>query len=220
MVIPQLRIKAGEKVAILGRNGAGKSTLLQLLSGMQLPVQGKIGLDGVDQSLIDPDDIRRDMSLLNQNAHLFFGTIRENLTLGAPLATSEEILRALQITNALEIVEQKKEGLDHMIMEGGVGFSGGQKQALLLARLVLRNPNIVLLDEPTASIDDVSEKILIQHLKQWLGHRTLVVATHRPAVLQLVDRIIVIHEGKIIKDGPRDAILNPGNQPNAGGASA
>ena len=107
-----------------------------------------------------------------------------------------------------------------MIMEGGVGFSGGQKQALLLARLVLRNPNIVLLDEPTASIDDVSEKILIQHLKQWLGQRTLVVATHRPAVLQLVDRIIVIHEGKIIKDGPRDAILNPGNQPNAGGASA
>ena len=220
LVIPQLRIKAGEKVAILGRNGAGKSTLLQLLSGMQLPVQGKIGLDGVDQSLIDPDDIRRDMSLLNQNAHLFFGTIRENLTLGAPLATSEEILRALQITNALEIVEQKKEGLDHMIMEGGVGFNKRQKQALLLARLVLRNPNIVLLDEPTASIDDVSEKILIQHLKQWLGHRTLVVATHRPAVLQLVDRIIVIHEGKIIKDGPRDAILNPGNQPNAGGASA
>ena len=220
LVIPQLKIKAGEKVAILGRNGAGKSTLLQLLSGMQTPVQGKISLDGVDQSLLDPDDIRRDMSLLNQNAHLFFGTIRENLTLGAPLATNEDIIRALQITNAMEIVEQKKEGLDHIILEGGVGFSGGQRQALLLTRLLLRNPNIVLLDEPTASIDDVSEKVLIQHLKQWLGHRTLVVATHRPAVLQLVDRIIVVHEGKIIKDGPRDAILNTGSQPNAGGASA
>ena len=220
LVIPQLKIKAGEKVAILGRNGAGKSTLLQLLSGMQLPIQGAIVLDGVDQSLLDPDDIRRDMGLLNQNAHLFFGTIRENLTLGAPLATNEDINRALQITNALDIVEQKKEGLDHLVLEGGVGFSGGQKQALLLARLILRNPNIVLLDEPTASIDDVSEKILIQHLKEWLGHRTLVVATHRPAVLQLVDRIIVVHEGKIIKDGPRDAILNPGNQPKAGGASA
>ncbi|MFW2015522.1 ATP-binding cassette domain-containing protein, partial [Acinetobacter bereziniae] len=96
---------------------------------------------------LDPDDIRRDMALLNQNAHLFFGTIRENLTLGAPLATDEEIVRALQITNALEIVEQKKEGLDHTILEGGVGFSGGQKQALLLTRLLLRNPNIVLLDE-------------------------------------------------------------------------
>ena len=219
LVIPQLKIHAGEKVAILGRNGAGKSSLLQLLSGMQLPVQGKISLDGVDQSLLDPDDIRRDMALLNQNAHLFFGTIRENLTLGAPLASNDEIIRALQITNALEIVEQKKEGLDHLILEGGVGFSGGQKQALLLTRLLLRNPNIVLLDEPTASIDDVSEKVLIQHLKEWLGHRTLVVATHRPAVLQLVDRIIVVHEGKIIKDGPRDAILNPAQQANAGGSS-
>ncbi|MCS4300090.1 MULTISPECIES: type I secretion system permease/ATPase [Acinetobacter] len=219
LVIPQLKIHAGEKVAILGRNGAGKSSLLQLLSGMQLPVQGKISLDGVDQSLLDPDDIRRDMALLNQNAHLFFGTIRENLTLGAPLASNDEIIRALQVTNALEIVEQKKEGLDHLILEGGVGFSGGQKQALLLTRLLLRNPNIVLLDEPTASIDDVSEKVLIQHLKEWLGHRTLVVATHRPAVLQLVDRIIVVHEGKIIKDGPRDAILNPAQQANAGGAS-
>lgn len=219
LVIPQLKIQAGEKVAILGRNGAGKSSLLQLLSGMQLPVQGKISLDGVDQSLLDPDDIRRDMALLNQNAHLFFGTIRENLTLGAPLASNDEIIRALQITNALEIVEQKKEGLDHLILEGGVGFSGGQKQALLLTRLLLRNPNIVLLDEPTASIDDVSEKVLIQHLKEWLGHRTLVVATHRPAVLQLVDRIIVVHEGKIIKDGPRDAILNPAQQANAGGTS-
>ena len=219
LVIPQLKIHAGEKVAILGRNGAGKSSLLQLLSGMQLPVQGKISLDGVDQSLLDPDDIRRDMALLNQNAHLFFGTIRENLTLGAPLASNDEIIRALQITNALEIVEQKKEGLDHLILEGGVGFSGGQKQALLLTRLLLRNPNIVLLDEPTASIDDVSEKVLIQHLKEWLGHRTLVVATHRSAVLQLVDRIIVVHEGKIIKDGPRDAILNPAQQANAGGTS-
>ena len=219
LVIPQLKIHAGEKVGILGRNGAGKSSLLQLLSGMQLPVQGKISLDGVDQSLLDPDDIRRDMALLNQNAHLFFGTIRENLTLGAPLASNDEIIRALQITNALEIVEQKKEGLDHLILEGGVGFSGGQKQALLLTRLLLRNPNIVLLDEPTASIDDVSEKVLIQHLKEWLGHRTLVVATHRPAVLQLVDRIIVVHEGKIIKDGPRDAILNPAQQANAGGTS-
>ena len=104
LVIPQLKIQAGEKVAILGRNGAGKSSLLQLLSGMQLPVQGKISLDGVDQSLLDPDDIRRDMALLNQNAHLFFGTIRENLTLGAPLASNDEIIQALKITNALEIV--------------------------------------------------------------------------------------------------------------------
>ena len=212
LIIPQLHIKAGEKVAILGRNGAGKSTLLQLLAGMQSPIQGKISVDGIDQSLLDPDDLRRDMGLLNQNAHLFFGTIRENLVLGAPLATDQEIVQALKITNALEIVEQKKEGLDHLVLEGGMGFSGGQKQALLLTRLLLRNPNILLLDEPTAAIDDVSEKVLIQNLKQWLKHRTLVIATHRPAVLELVDRIIVIHDGKIVKDGSRDAILNAGRK--------
>ncbi|WP_173911882.1 type I secretion system permease/ATPase [Acinetobacter sp. Marseille-Q1618] len=219
LVIPQLKINAGEKIAILGRNGAGKSTLLQLLAGMQIPEQGKISLDGIDQSLIDPDDIRRDMTLLNQNAKLFYGTIRENLTLGAPLATDQDILNALKITNALDIVEQKKEGLDHIVLEGGTGFSGGQRQSLLLTRSILRNPNILLLDEPTAALDDVSERSLIEHLKQWAAHRTLIVATHRPAVLQLVDRIIVIHDGKIVKDGPRDEILNL-RQNNAGGTSA
>ncbi|WP_104511289.1 type I secretion system permease/ATPase [Acinetobacter indicus] len=208
LMVPKLEIKAGEKIAILGRNGAGKSTLLQLFSGMQTPNQGKIKLDGVELGLIDPADVRRDMGLLNQNAHLFFGTVRENLTLGAPLANDDDILQALRITGALAFVQEKKEGLDHLILEGGVGFSGGQKQALLLARLLLRQPNILLLDEPTAAIDDVSEKQLIDHLKMWFGHRTLVVATHRRAVLELVDRIIVVNDGKIVMDGPRDQILN------------
>lgn len=208
LMVAKLEIKAGEKIAILGRNGAGKSTLLQLFSGMQTPNQGKIKLDGVELGLIDPADVRRDMGLLNQNAHLFFGTVRENLTLGAPLANDDDILQALRITGALAFVQEKKEGLDHLILEGGVGFSGGQKQALLLARLLLRQPNILLLDEPTAAIDDVSEKQLIDHLKMWLRHRTLVVATHRRAVLELVDRIIVVNDGKIVMDGPRDQILN------------
>lgn len=211
--IAKLDIKAGEKIAILGRNGAGKSTLLQLLSGMQMPVQGKIKLDGVELGLIDPSDVRRDMALLNQNAHLFFGSVRENLTLGAPLASDEDLLKVLKITGAIDFVQEKKEGLDHIILEGGVGFSGGQKQALLLARLLIRQPNILLLDEPTASIDDVSEKQLIDHLKFWLGHRTLIVATHRRAVLELVDRIIVVNEGKIVMDGPRDQILNQSQFP-------
>lgn len=208
LMIAKLEIKVGEKIAILGRNGAGKSTLLQLLSGMQTPVQGKIKLGGVELSLIDPSDVRRDMALLNQNAHLFFGTVRENLTLGAPLANDEEILAALKITGAINFVQEKKEGLDHIILEGGVGFSGGQKQALLLSRLLIRQPNILLLDEPTASIDDVSEKQFIEHLKGWLGQKTLLVATHRRAVLELVDRIIVINDGKVVMDGPRDQILN------------
>ncbi|MFW2091904.1 type I secretion system permease/ATPase [Acinetobacter baumannii] len=207
LIIPKLEIKAGEKIAILGRNGAGKSTLLQLLSGMQEPVQGKIKLDGVDLGLIDPMDVRRDMGLLNQNAHLFFGSVRENLTLGSPLATDQELLNVLKLTGALNFVLDKKEGLDHQILEGGVGFSGGQRQALLLSRLLLRQPNILLLDEPTAAIDDVSEKQLIQNLKGWLGQKTLVIATHRRAVLELVDRIIVVHDGKIVMDGPKEQVL-------------
>lgn len=173
-------------------------------------------------SLIDPADIRRDMGLLNQNAQLFYGTIRENLTLGAPLATDEDIVDALKVTGGLSVVQEKKEGLDHLVLEGGVGFSGGQRQALLLARLLIRQPNILLLDEPTAAIDDVSEKILIDHLKHWLGNRTLVVATHRKAVLSLVDRIIVMSDGKIVMDGPRDTILNQGNaaKPQQPGATS
>jgi len=204
LMIPKLEIKPGEKIAILGRNGAGKSTLLQLLSGMQTPAQGKVKLDGIDLTLIDPSDVRRDMGLLNQNSQLFYGSIRENLTLGAPLATDQQILEALQITGAFNFVQEKKEGLDHIILEGGVGFSGGQRQALVLARLLIRQPKILLLDEPTAAIDDVSEKQLIDHLKGCLPHRTLIVATHRRAVLELVDRILVVNDGKIVMDGPRD----------------
>lgn len=205
--IPHLKIRAGERIAILGRNGAGKSTLLQILSAMQSPNAGSVHLDDLDISLIDPSDVRRDMGLLNQNAHLFYGTIRENLTLGAPLARDEDILKALKVTGALSFVHEKKEGLDHLVLEGGVGFSGGQRQALLLARLLIRQPNILLLDEPTAAIDDVAEKQLIDHLRNWLGYRTLVVATHRRAVLELVDRIIVMNEGKIVMDGPVEQVL-------------
>jgi ATP-binding cassette, subfamily C, bacterial LapB len=205
--IPHLKIRAGERIAILGRNGAGKSTLLQILSAMQFPNAGSVHLDDLDISLIDPSDVRRDMGLLNQNAHLFYGTIRENLTLGAPLARDEDILKALKVTGALSFVHEKKEGLDHLVLEGGVGFSGGQRQALLLSRLLIRQPNILLLDEPTAAIDDVAEKQLIDHLRNWLGYRTLVVATHRRAVLELVDRIIVMNEGKIVMDGPVEQVL-------------
>lgn len=207
MHISELQIKQGEKIALLGRNGAGKSTLLQLLSGMQTPQQGLIHLDQLNLALIDPADVRRDVGLLNQNSMLFYGTIRENLLLGAPLATDEDLLQALNMAGALKFVQEKKEGLDHLVLEGGTGFSGGQRQALLLARLLVRQPNILLLDEPTAAIDDVAEKEFIDQMKQWLGARTLVIATHRRAVLELVDRIIVLNDGKVVMDAPRQQIM-------------
>lgn len=206
--IQSLNIKAGEKIAILGRNGAGKSSLLQILSGMQEPLAGQMLLDGFDFKMLDPSDVRREVGLLNQNAPLFFGTIRENLKLGAPLATDDDLIQVLKMTGALKFIQEKKEGLDSTIMEGGVGFSGGQKQTLLLSRLLLKNPNILLLDEPTAALDDVSERHLISELKSWMGNRTLIVATHRLGVLDLVDRIIVINNGKIVMDGSKEQVLS------------
>ncbi|MFW1923984.1 type I secretion system permease/ATPase [Acinetobacter geminorum] len=207
LLIPKLNIKAGERIAILGRNGAGKSSLLQLLAGMQEPIKGQIKLDDIALGLIDPLDIRRDIGLLNQNAHLFFGSIRENLKLGTPLATDLDVLKSLDLTGALEFLQEKKEGLDYQILEGGAGLSGGQKQALLLARLLIRKPNVLLLDEPTAAFDDVSEKQFIERLGSWLGNKTLIVATHRRAILELVDRVIVVNNGKVIMDGPKEQVL-------------
>ncbi len=205
--IEQLNIRQGEKVAILGRNGAGKSTLLQLLAGMQTPQQGNVMLDGFKLTLLDPSDVRRDVGLLNQNANLFFGTVRENITLGLPHASEDELLRALKLSGANALVQSLQRGLDHPIMEGGKGLSGGQRQTLLLARALIREPKVLLLDEPTAWLDDTAEQQLIQQLTPWLRHRTLVVATHRPAVLQWVDRIIVMEGGKVVADGPRDQML-------------
>lgn len=207
LTIPQLEIKSGEKVAILGRNGSGKSTLLQLLAGMQEPQTGTVSLDDISLPLLDAADVRRDMALLSQHSRLFFGSVRENITMGKPLASDDDIQRALVMSGALEFVRQQKNGLNYLIMEGGFGLSGGQRQSLLLARMLLTQPNIVLMDEPTAWMDEISEQRLIVQLQQWIGPRTLVIATHRLAILQLVERIIVLEKGKVVMDGPRDAIL-------------
>lgn len=169
---------------MLGRNGSGKSTLLHLLAGMQEPQQGSILLDDIALNHLDPADVRRDMQLLSQQARLFFGSVRDNILMGNPLATDEEIHQALVNSGALEFVRKQKMGLNTIINEGGTGLSGGQRQALLLARALITSPNILLLDEPTARLDEVSEKQFIQHLHQWLGkRRTLVVATHRLPIL-------------------------------------
>ncbi|EPL05347.1 type I secretion system permease/ATPase [Pseudomonas sp. CF161] len=205
--IQHLNIHAGERVAILGRNGAGKSSLLQLLAGLHLPQRGNVVLDGLELTQIDPADVRRDIGLLTQNSRLFFGSIRDNLTLGRPMASDAEILQALTLSGALALVQSQEGGLDYLILEGGIGLSGGQKQALLLARTLLREPNTLLLDEPTATLDEVSERQVLEQLTPWLDGRTLVVATHRLAVLQWVDRVLVIDAGRIVMDGTKEQVL-------------
>lgn len=205
--IKELEIKAGEKIALLGRNGAGKSTLLQVLAGLMEPRQGQVLIDGMAMNHIDPADVRRDVGLLSQNSNLFHGTVRENLVMGAPLARDEDILRVLDMTGAMSFIQTLPNGLDYLITEGGLGLSGGQRQALLLARLFLRNPNVLLLDEPTSALDDSTERRLMQQLHQWGSNKTMIIATHKMNLVRLVDRIIVIDNGQIVLDDERDAAL-------------
>ena len=204
LTVKSLKIAPGERIAVLGRNGAGKSTLLQAMAGMIDLSSGSLTLDGVGLSHIDPADVRRDVGLLTQNSRLFHGTLRENLMMGAPHASDQDVLEALALTGALEFISKFPLGMDHMILEGGLGLSGGQRQSLLLSRLIIRQPQIVLLDEPTAALDDASERKLIQSLAQWGAQRTLIIATHRMSVLSLVDRIIVVDNGVVVIDDTKD----------------
>ncbi|MHA6829761.1 type I secretion system permease/ATPase [Ralstonia pseudosolanacearum] len=207
LTLPRLSIEAGERVAILGRVGAGKSTLLRLLGGLATPVQGRILLNDTPLPLIDVADVRRDVGMVLQESSLFFGTLRENMRIANPLASDEAILAAMRLSCADQLLLNQPHGLDLQLRESGLGLSGGQKQALILARTFLRAPSVLLLDEPTASLDEATEAAIIERMKPWLGQRTLIVATHRYPVLSLVDRIIVIDGGRVVRDGPKDEIL-------------
>lgn len=205
--LKNLQIKPGERIAILGKNGAGKSSLLQALNGNLQLVGGELLLDDTPLHQIDMADVRRDVVMLSQQSRLFHGSIRDNLLLGAPRASDDELEKALKLVGAHSFIQSLPEGLDHQLLEGGLGLSGGQKQSLLLVRLILRNPQVVLLDEPTASLDEASERYFLQALEQWLGNKTLVVATHRLAVLQLVTRVVVVDSGRVALDAPKEQAL-------------
>ncbi|WP_409308226.1 type I secretion system permease/ATPase [Pectobacterium sp. B1J-3] len=213
--IAKLDIRAGERVAVLGRNGAGKSTLLQAMSGGMALVEGELRLDNLSLAHIDMADVRRNVALVTQNSRLFFGTLRENLTLGAPRASDAEIFAALAVCGAEHFVKKLPLGLEHPVMEGGIGLSGGQRQSILLARMLLRDPNVVLLDEPTAFLDEHTEREFIQRLGVWLAGRTLIVATHRVAVLELIERVIVLKDGQLVMDAPKEQALNKGRSQEA-----
>lgn len=205
--VKSLKIEAGERIALLGRNGAGKSTLLQALSGLMQPHAGSVLLDGVEMAHIDPADVRRDVSLLSQSARLFHGTVRENLKLGTPLASDEQLITALQASGAWAYVQRLPLGLDHPLQEGGIGMSGGQRQALLLARMLLREPRVLLLDEPTAAMDELTERGVIEHLRSLPKDCTIILATHRMALLDAVDRILVMDGGTLVMDGPKAQVI-------------
>ncbi|MGH8811462.1 MAG: type I secretion system permease/ATPase [Advenella sp.] len=204
-----LQIRPGEKVGILGKIGSGKSTSLKLGLGLYEPDQGSVTLDGVDLRQIDPNFLRYQILLLEQNPHLFLGTLRENLDLARAdgFSSDQDLLRALSRFGLDQIIRHHPRGLDMPIGEGGLGLSGGQRQVVALARMTLRSPRIVLLDEPTTGLDQASERQALQSIAHWAANKTLLVVTHRPQVLHIVNRIVVVDQGKVVMDGPREAVL-------------
>ena len=204
-----LTINAGEKVGILGKIGSGKSTALKLAAGLYEPTKGSVTLDDIDLRQIDPNFLRSQVLLLEQNPRLFLGTLRENLDLARMdgFSGNQKLLEALARFGLLDLIRSHPRGLDMPLGENGLGLSGGQKQIIALARMSVRNPQVALLDEPTTGLDYISEIHALQAISDWAKNKTLVIVTHRPQVLQIVDRIVVIDDGKVVMDGPRGEIL-------------
>ncbi len=215
VLVPKLQIAAGERVAILGPIGAGKSTLLRLLSGLYHPQQGRVMIDGLDITQISREVVAREVGYLQQDHRLFQGTLRENLLIGMADPGDEAIIAAMNRTGMTRFVSAHPLGLSRPIAEGGKGLSGGQRQLVAFTRLILTNPDVLLLDEPTATMDDEQERVCLQALAQEANKgKTLVIVTHKPSVLPLVQRIIVVAGNRIVLDGPRDEILERIRQHN------
>lgn len=214
-----LRIEAGEHVAILGRVGSGKSTLLKLVLGLYQPSGGAILIDDADLRQLDPAEVRHAMGYVQQDVTLFYATLRENIALGAATATDTDILAAARAAGIDTWIGQHPEGLDQRIGERGESLSGGQRQGVAIARALLHDPAILLLDEPTGSMDHASEEGIKQELQRLGAGKTLLLVTHRTSLLDLVDRIIVIDHGKVVADGPKTQVVEALRQGRVGKAA-
>jgi ATP-binding cassette subfamily C protein LapB len=214
-----LRIRAGERVAILGRIGSGKSTLEKLILGLYRPISGSILIDGIDQRQIDPAELRRHVGYVPQDVTLFYGTLRENIMMAAPFADDAALLRAATVAGILSFVNGHPQGFDLQVGERGTLLSGGQRQGAAIARAVINEPSVVLLDEPTASMDQATEEEVKRQLREFSEGKTLIVVTHRTSVLDLVERIIVIDGGRIVADGPKAQVVEALRQGRLGRAA-
>ena len=211
-----IQIRPGEKVGIVGRVGSGKSSLIKVLAGLIEPSEGYAQVDQINISQIRPVDFRQNVGVSLQEPVLFSGSIKENFLFGKPDATDEEIFSASKITGVDQVVNGLHDGFASMLNEGGNQLSGGQRQALCLARTFLNNPKVVLLDEPTSSMDSQTEMHFVSNFKDWARDKTVVIATHKSRMLDAVDRIIVLESGRVVADGKREEVLRPRNSNQRG----
>ena len=194
------KIPAGQKVALVGKMGSGKSTLSKLIAGMMEPTSGAILIDNIDVRQIDPADVRKNIGVMLQESWLFSGTIRENIQMGFNEYDDEYLLEICKVAGVDDFVGSHPKGYDLEIKERGVGLSGGQKQAINLARSLLHKPDVLLLDEPTSSMDQGTEQKVVKSLQEFCKEKTMLIVTHRNPILAMVDRVFVMENGKIIAD--------------------
>jgi ATP-binding cassette subfamily C protein LapB len=202
------KIEPGERVGIIGRIGSGKTTLGRLMVGFYDPQDGRVLVDDVDARQYDPADLRTGIGFVLQDTDLFFGKLRDNITLGRPASTDEEMLAAARLAGVESFVAGHPLGYDMPVAEGGRSLSGGQKQAIGLARVLIRRPKVVFFDEPTAHFDTRSEAEFLERLKGLAQEQmTVILSTHRFSLLSYVDRLLLFEKGKLVADGPRDKVL-------------
>ncbi len=202
-----LDIQPGEKVGIIGRVGSGKSSLGRLVLGLYEPQQGAIKVGGIDIRQLDITDLRRKIGYTAQDGCLFYGSIRDNIAIGNPYADDRAIMQAAHASGALEFIKSHPAGFGRQVGEGGRNLSGGQRQAVTIARTLLQQPDILVLDEPTNSMDNTTENIFRQRLAEMSAEQTLLLITHRSSMLALVERLIVLEAGRIVADGPKEAVI-------------
>ncbi|MGV8919963.1 MAG: type I secretion system permease/ATPase [Pseudomonas sp.] len=200
-------MKPGERIGIIGRSGSGKSTLARLVMGFYEPEEGQLLLDGLDLRQLDVADLRQQIGYVAHDLPLLAGSLRDNLTLGARYVSDARMLEVAEMTGVSELARQHPQGFDRPVGERGQLLSGGQRQTVLLARSLLLDPPILLLDEPTSAMDNSSEEALRQRLHGWIQGKTLLLVTHRTSMLSLVDRLVVLDNGKIVADGPKETVI-------------
>jgi subfamily B ATP-binding cassette protein MsbA len=205
-----IKINCGQRIGIVGPTGGGKSTIVSLIARFYDPTGGRVLIDGTDITDFRLDSLRGQIGFVLQDTALFYGSVRENIAYGRPNATEEEIINAAKLSNAHDFILEMPFGYDTIVGERGITLSGGQRQRIGIARAVVRNSPILILDEPTAALDTESEKVVMEALENLMQGRTVIIIAHRLSTIRDADKIIVLNKGMIVEEGTHDELIAKG----------